>query len=50
MEQEPPEEEPQSESTSEVKGKEDEAAERAQMPEHPGKDGESEEGGAQQEQ
>lgn len=39
MEQQPSEEEPKSESTSEVKGKED-VAESTEMPEHPGKDSE----------
>lgn len=47
MEQQPSEEEPKSESTNEVKGKED-VAESTEMPEHPGKDGEG--SGTEQEQ
>lgn len=50
MEQEPSEEEPTSESTSEVKGKEDDVAKSTKMPEHPGKDSDDEESGAEQEQ
>lgn len=50
MEQEPSEEEPKSESSSEVKGKEEDIAESTKMPEHPGKDSDSEGSGAEQEQ
>lgn len=51
MEQEPSEEEPKSQNTSEVKGnEEDDVAESAKMPEQPGKDSGTEGGGAEQEQ